>query len=282
MERVYGLPPRIGTLRGPSLNAGPDGAHVTAPVGTLLTWLTELDDGAVTELLLDGPQRVTSLCGVMKGRAPSFFSGDRQAFTKLRFHAASETFEFFQPIKMRDDPFWFDMTEVMQAGHGGLPGLLEKKLGTRGVHIDPTKYVEVNNRLLRLLSVTDRDLHIEPVTDEGKDIDTVVDIFHHLNSAGTTLSSGDLALARVAAKWPVVREEMDGHVKAWRNHGFHIAIDWLLRCVNAVVNGEVAFQHLHDTLGDEVKDGLQRTFRTLLGSGPSPTSGVARTRSDEH
>ena len=204
---------------------------------------------------------MTSLYGVIKGQPPAFFNGDHKAFTNLRFHAANERFEFFQPIKMKDDPLWFDVTEVMQSGVGGLPGLLEKKLGPPGVNIDPASYIEVNNRLLRLLGVTARDFHIEQVTDAGKNIDTVVDIFNRLNSAGTTLSSGDLALARIAAKWPEVREEMERHVKAWRTHGFHFALDWLLRCVNAVVNGEAAFQHLHDTPGDEVRDGLQRTVK---------------------
>ena len=238
-----------------------DSLYREHPVGSLLTWLTSLDDGTVTELLLDGQQRVTSLYGVIKGRVPTFFSGDHEAFTSLHFHAANERFEFFQPIKMKDDPLWFDVTQVMQGGLGDLPVLLERKLGTPGVHIDPTGYIEVNNRLLRLLSVTDRHLHIEQVTDVEKSIDTVVDIFNRLNSSGTTLSSGDLALARIAAKWPEVREEMDRHVKEWRTHGFDFALDWLLRCVNAVVNGEAAFQHLHDTPGDEVRAGLQRTVR---------------------
>ena len=238
-----------------------DSLYRKHPVGSLLTWLTTLDDGTVTELLLDGQQRVTSLYGVIRGRTPAFFSGDRQAFRGLRFHVATERFEFFQPIKMRDDPLWFDVTEVMQAGDGGLETLLEKKLGTPGDQIDPTKYIAFNNRLLRLLSVTERDLYIEQVTDAGKSVDTVVEIFNRLNKAGTTLSSGDLALARIAAKWPKVREEMGRHVRAWRTHGFHFALDWLLRCVNAVLNGEAAFQHLHDAPGDEVRDGLRRTVK---------------------
>ena len=240
-----------------------DSLYRKHPVGSLLTWLTTGDDGTTTELLLDGQQRVTSLYGAIKGRAPAFFSGDDGAFSNLRFHAGNERFEFFQPIKMKDDPLWFDVTEVMKAGDGGLPGLLEKKLGTPGAHIDPTRYIEVNNRLLRLLSVTDRDLHIEQIADERKNIDTVVDIFNRLNSAGTTLSSGDLALARIAAKWPDVRREMGRHVEGWREHRFHFTLDWLLRCMNAVVHGEAAFQHLHDTPGKQVKDGLQRTVKHI-------------------
>ena len=71
------------------------------PVGSLLTWVTQRDNGTSTELLLDGQQRVTSLYGVIKGRAPSFFSGDERAFTGLRFHVGREKFEFYQPIKMK-------------------------------------------------------------------------------------------------------------------------------------------------------------------------------------
>ena len=238
-----------------------DSLYREHPVGGLLTWLTTDDGGATTELLLDGQQRVTSLYGVIKGRPPTFFSGDDRAFSNLRFHTGTKRFEFFQPIKMRDDPLWFDVTEVMRAGNGGLPGLLEKKLGTPGKDIDATRYIEVSNRLLRLLNVTNRDLHIEQITDEGKDIDTVVDIFNRLNSAGTKLSSGDLALARIAAKWPDVRKDMGRQIKKWRRHEFRFTLDWLLRCMNAVVKGEAAFQHLHDTPGEQVKDGLTRAVK---------------------
>ena len=238
-----------------------DSLYREHPVGGLLTWLTTDDEGATTELLLDGQQRVTSLYGVIKGRAPAFFSGDDRAFSNLRFHAGSKKFEFFQPIKMRDDPLWFDVTEVMKAGDGGLSSLLEKKLGTPGKDIDATRYIEVTNRLLRLLSVTNRDLHIEQIADEEKNIDTVVDIFNRLNSAGTTLSSGDLALAKIAAKWPEVRKDMGRHVEEWRNHDFHFTLDWLLRCMNGVVKGEAAFQHLHDTPGEQVRGGLERTVK---------------------
>lgn len=227
------------------------------PVGSLLTWVTQRDNGTSTELLLDGQQRVTSLYGVIKGRAPSFFSGDERAFTGLRFHVGSEKFEFYQPIKMKDDPLWFDVTEVMRADTGGVAQLLQLKL--HGASVDESDRWDFMSRSLRLLNVAKKDFHIEQIADEGKSIETVVDIFNRLNSAGTTLSRGDLALARIAAKWPGVRKEMRRDIKRWKGHGFRFTLDWLLRCVNAVVNGEAAFQHLHDTPGGDVKDGLRRT-----------------------
>ena len=74
----------------------------------------------VVKLLLDGQQRMTSLYGVVRGKPPKFFDGNAQAFTGLRFHLDTETFAFYQPVKMQDDPLWIDVTELMQKGTAGL------------------------------------------------------------------------------------------------------------------------------------------------------------------
>ena len=86
------------------------------PVGGLLVWATDAKTaahrgdrpirGGIVKLLLDGQQRMTSLYGVVRGRPPKFFDGNALAFTGLRFHLDSETFAFYQPIKMQDDPLW--------------------------------------------------------------------------------------------------------------------------------------------------------------------------------
>ena len=98
------------------------------PVGGLLVWVTptqaattrgdqELPPGFV-KLLLDGQQRITSLYGLVRGKAPVFFEGNAGAFTDLRFHLVDEVFSFYQPLKMRDDPLWVDVTELLQQGAG--------------------------------------------------------------------------------------------------------------------------------------------------------------------
>jgi hypothetical protein len=92
------------------------------PVGSLLVWETDADAAAVRgngekvggtkRLLLDGQQRITSLYGVARGRPPAFFDGNASAFTGLRFNIADETFEFYAPVKMKDDPRWIDVTQL--------------------------------------------------------------------------------------------------------------------------------------------------------------------------
>ena len=96
------------------------------PVGGLLTWETHADGSlvrgeatvtrALRVLILDGQQRITSLYGITRGRPPAFFQGDEKAFSGLRFNVEDETFEFYAPAKMRDDPRWIDVTSLFTQG----------------------------------------------------------------------------------------------------------------------------------------------------------------------
>lgn len=237
-----------------------DSLYRRYPVGSLLTWITSLEGGGASELLLDGQQRITSLYGVIKGEIPDFFHGDETSFSNLYFHAGEERFEFFQPTKMKGDPLWFDVTRVMKGGVSGLADLLAEQLGAPGEKLDPIDVIAINNRLLHLLGITGIDLHIEQIAGEGHSVDTVVDISNRLNSAGTKLSSGDLALARIAAKCPDAWGEMRSRLKAWRIQGFSFTVDWLLRCVNAIATAEASSRHLHDAPREEVQAVLARTF----------------------
>ena len=228
------------------------------PVGSLLTWLTTRD-GIKTELLLDGQQRVTSLYGVIKGHAPKFFSGDAHAFKNLYFHAKDERFEFYQPIKMKGEPLWFDVTKVMQAGAGGIFDLVNGQFEANT--IDPRLSLQIMQALNRLVALGAKNFHIEQIADDNKKIGEVVDIFNRLNSAGTRLSKGDLALAKVAVKWPDVRNEMRKVIQEWNKHDFDFTLDWLLRCANAVICGEAAFRHLHNISRNTFENGLLRTVK---------------------
>lgn len=240
------------------------------PVGGLLVWATESKtashrgDGqlaaGVVKLLLDGQQRMTSLYGVVRGKPPKFFDGNERAFIGLRFHLETETFEFYQPLKMQGDARWIDVTELMSRGQDGHERLIEKladdpEIGTRAV-----KY---SGRISRILGILEIDLHIEEVTGTDKSLDVVVDIFNRVNSGGTKLSKGDLALAKICADWPEGREVMKAKLKEWSRADFHFNLDWLLRSVNTVLTGEAKFQHLHEKTAEEIQGGLSRANKHI-------------------
>ena len=240
------------------------------PVGGLLVWVTESKsadrrgDGPIApgnvRLLLDGQQRMSSLYGVVRGKPPKFFDGNPQTFTGLRFHLADEAFEFYQPIRMRDDPLWIDVTELMKGGMAGLGGFMSRLKAT------PEQIGEFVGRLSLLLGITEIDLHVEEVTGAEKSLDVVVEIFNRVNSGGTKLSKGDLALAKICAEWPDARNQMKAKLQEWEDAGYYFNLDWLLRSVNTVLTGEARFAHLHNKTAPEIKDGLARACKQIDAS----------------
>jgi hypothetical protein len=212
------------------------------------------------KLLLDGQQRITSLYGVVRGKPPKFFDGNAQAFTGLRFHLESEVFGFYQPVKMKDDSLWIDVTELMRRGTSGLGEFVARLSAQPELAPKVGEYV---GRLSRLLAITDVDLHVEEVTGADKSLDVVVDIFNRVNSGGTKLSKGDLALAKICADWPEGRDGMKAKLKRWAKADYHFNLDWLLRSVNTVLTGEAKFLYLHEKNSAEVQDALERATKYI-------------------
>lgn len=232
------------------------------PVGSLLIWMTkteeadtrgdgELQPGTV-KLLLDGQQRITSLYGIIRGKPPQFFDSNAQAFTGLYFNLADEVFEFYAPAKMKDDPQWISVSELMKTGAGEAI----RQLATNP-DLAPclTEYIERVNAIDQIKYI---DLHIEEVAGEDKTVEVVVDIFNRVNSGGTKLSKGDLALAKICAQWPEARKEMKKRLEKWRRAGFNFRLDWLLRIINVIVTGEATFGALKDVKTEQIKTGLVR------------------------
>lgn len=247
-----------------------DSLYRRHPVGGLLVWVTASEgadhrgDGqlapGVVKLLLDGQQRMTSLYGVVRGKAPKFFDGNERTFTGLYFHLEEESFSFYLPMKMADDALWIDVSELMAKGSAGM-GEYITRLSAHPVHSQ--RVGDYVSRLSHLLSIIDIELHIDEVTGADKSLDVVVDIFNRVNSGGTKLSKGDLALAKICAEWPTAREEMKSRIKTWHDAGYDFDLDWLLRSVNTVVTGEARFIYLHDRGTQEIKDGLSRATKNI-------------------
>jgi len=231
------------------------------PVGSLLVWVTKTETAdargeqpltpGTVKLLLDGQQRITSLYGIVRGKPPKFFDGNVQAFTGLYFNLEEETFEFYSPTKMKDDPAWLSVTTIMRDGAGEtMQHLL--KVPEFQPHI--SKYL---NRINAIENIKAIDLHMEEVTGEDKTVDVVVDIFNRVNSGGTKLSKGDLTLAKICAEWPEARDEMKKRLSKWRKAGYQFKLDWLLRNINAVVTGEALFTAMKNVDAATFRHGLE-------------------------
>ncbi len=232
-------------------------------MGSLLVWVTKTESAAArgdgelapgcVKLLLDGQQRITSLYGIIRGRPPRFFDGSANAFTGLYFNLEDEAFEFYGPVKMKDDPRWVSVSELIQQDVGALV--------TR-IYSDETlrpKLETYVSRASAVRGIQDVDLHVEEVTGEDKTVDVVVDIFNQVNSGGTKLSKGDLALAKVCAQWPEARQEMRSRLDKWHRAGFKdFRLEWLLRCINTILTGEAMFAALERVDTAQFRQGLQQ------------------------
>ncbi|MDE2860449.1 MAG: DUF262 domain-containing protein [Chloroflexota bacterium] len=233
------------------------------PVGTLLTWKTQTENVAVrgsgqlqagyVSLLLDGQQRITSLYGIVRGKNPPFFEGDSSVFRGLYFNVLTETFSFYAPIAMQNDPAWISVTELMRE---------DIKPFVDRIKDDPVLAPELASIVGRLTSITgirDMELHTEELSGEYLDEDIVVEIFNRVNSSGTNLSKGDLALAKLCAKWPEARKQMNMRLSKWKNAGFSFKLDWLLRCVTTLITGEAQFTALANVKVVQFREGLIKT-----------------------
>ncbi len=237
------------------------------PVGSLLVWVTKTEGATVrgdgklppgtVRLLLDGQQRITSLYGIICGRPPKFFDGNEQTFTGIYFNLEDESFEFYSPLKMKDDPLWINVTEVMRSGVGEF---MQRFVAEPEFQPRLTHYI---NRINAIEGIKQVDLHVEEVTGEDKTVDVVVDIFNRVNSGGTKLSKGDLALAKVCAEWPEARAEMKARLDRWRRADFHFRLELLLRCINAILTGEALFSALEKVDGTTFRKGLERAERAV-------------------
>ncbi len=248
------------------------------PVGSLLMWETQTEkaevkgDGSLASgtvrLLLDGQQRVTSLYGIIRGKPPDFFDGNEKAFLNLYFNLDDEEFEFYGPVKMRDDPRWISVTELMQSGAGNF---ISKIMGIPTISENGHQLEAYINRLNAIGNIREREFHIEEVSGADKEMDDIVDIFNEVNSGGTKLSKGDLALAKICGSWPEAREAMQARLRKWGNAGYYFSLDWLLRCITAILTGHADFAVLFpkDEHGNDLfsvpafQDGLRRAEKHI-------------------
>lgn len=229
------------------------------PVGSLLMWETAPDSVSVRgdiagtgvrHLLLDGQQRITTLYGVLRGTAPPFFEGNASAFTGLYFNVATEEFAFYQATRMRGDQTWVDVHKLFKGGGiGPFISLFQQ---------DPESAQLYLERLNRLHQISDRDFNIEKITALDLAVDEVVDIFNRVNSGGTKLSKGDLALASICASWPQARQTMRDMLAVWDKAGYQFGLDWLLRNITAVAVQRSEFASLEKVDARQFRSSLER------------------------
>lgn len=242
------------------------------PIGELLVWNTSTDpelsrgSGPLTpgnvNLILDGQQRMTTLYGIIRGKPPKFFDGNPNAFTNLYFNVEDESFEFYLAAKMKGDKSWISVTELMQAGASSyVQSKMQENPDPDNVHFWVTHIATLN----KLDNIKKLEIHVETVSGADKTIDVVVDIFNNVNSGGTKLSKGDLALAKICGEWPGARESLKAILTRFHRAGYDFSTEWLLRCVTVYLTGQPYFNILGQIPIEQIKKALPET-ENMIGT----------------
>lgn len=157
---------------------------------------------------------------------------------------------------MKDDRNWISISELMQKEAGNYVMSVE----------DADKRAFLMNNLDKLNAIANikkTDLHIQEVAGDNMTIDVVVEIFNNVNSGGTKLSKGDLALAKICAQWPQARQEMKRILDRLCNAGYEFNLDWLLRCVTVYLTNKPYFSELATVSITDFQTALAETDKLI-------------------
>jgi hypothetical protein len=221
--------------------------------------------------LLDGQQRLTSLSLAIQGES------EAELHQRAFFDLENELFylgEMKRTITKRidaGDPLIVPLSIIVTPAHGSdaeiqaiehiMQSLREqRKLASKGL-----KEVEYRKRLQRVAAMLSRDALCEEFTDEHEE--HAFELFSRLNKGGTSLSTGDVAAARLAsAATKKIVAPMRAVVAEREMRVLGINFVFLLRTLVTVHRGNCSFFKLPRNWADdtgEIEASWRRTERAL-------------------
>lgn len=236
------------------------------PTGHFLIWKTYKpqrgrgntmpSENSFSRLILDGQQRLTSVYTLFEGKPPAFYEGETLYFD-LYFHLIEEDFQFYQKAKMGADPLWIPVTPFFSKGINKFLDELSQLPDDRQI-----LYTRHLSKFNQLDAIRNYAYNLDEVTD--KPVTEIVEIFNWVNTSGTELRKGDLALAHICTYWPESRDVLRKASEQFKAAGFSFDLEFLTRCVSSVAVGNFLFEGGFDKATPEtIKDAWERTFHVL-------------------
>lgn len=244
------------------------------PIGAVIYW--EIPDKFRTEygdlirplaedlpengryMVIDGQQRLTSLLLVKRGEIAI---RGRKRRISLFFNPVDEEFELGSK-KIKKDPFWFNVTEVLNAEDE--LELIEERANKYDLALSKNPRVRRNLTKLRNTFKT-YEMHLIPAKlryseDFLSTFEKISRIFVNLNSKGTRIRMPDLALALLTAKvrkdvGTPFRQKFEEILKELENEKFAVDESVLIRLYSAIATGTTRFNEARRIL--EEKEGQE-------------------------
>ena len=238
------------------------------PVGGLLFWKTqdppelknvgELPEKLGTfQVILDGQQRLTTLYMLITGDIPPYYKDEdiEIDIRDLHFNVDDGDFQYFQPVRMRDNPRWIKVVDCLSGDSVNVFTIAQKIAGDDGAAFQIAQ--EFSDNLSRLKDIKHIDLPIQLVPAEAT-LDDAIDVFDRVNSLGTKLTEAELALTHVTGKWPQARRTIKAKMDRLGALNLDLDLNFMTRALVCTVTGQARYEQIHDSSLPELVDGWGR------------------------
>lgn len=250
------------------------------PMGSILCWrASEYESARTTSSsegkrvwIVDGQQRTTALC-LLLGKRPYWFPAPelwnthfQKCDVRVNLLSNPEDLELSLPNPViTKSSQWIPIRSLLNLPETDIPAKAVSILTTLGKQ--PTETQELS-RVMAIITVLHAAFRREVVLIEiGHDPVHVAEIFSRLNSAGTRVNEGDIALALIAVRqegW--VRDELLPYIEDLAEKGFEFDPSFLIRSMAAVRRGTSRLKDVPREFWEEnpeFREGWQRTKRAV-------------------
>ena len=243
------------------------------PVGGLLFWKTQdppelknLDKvperlGTV-QVILDGQQRLTTLYMLATGEIPPYYVS-RDINTDIRdlyYNLEDGDFQYFQPVRMRDNPRWVQVTDCFNGNSVNVFSIAQKTVGKDEAAFQQAQLYE--SHLNKLKGIREINLPVQMVPPEAS-LDDAIDVFDRVNSLGTKLTDAELALTHVTGKWSQARRTLKAKMDQLQQQRFEFDLTFMTRALVCTVTDHALFEQIHPVKRPELEEGWLKLSKIL-------------------
>jgi len=245
------------------------------PVGGLLFWKTDhppelknvdkLPERLGTiQVILDGQQRLTTLCMLINGEIPAYYT-DRDVEREkdprdLYYNLESADFQYYRASEMEGNPLWWRVVDCMKRTDINVFEIAQKQSATPDEAFRLAQLY--NGHLTRLRQVRDIDLPTQSVPPHAT-LEDAITIFDLVNSQGTKLTDAELALTHVTGKWSQARRIMKSRSAELGARHFPFDLTFMTRALTGVVSRRALFPTIHGQPKEALEKGWSRLDKIL-------------------
>ncbi len=195
------------------------------PIGYILLWDvkekndqnrsigTNLKSFEVSQYVIDGQQRLTSLYAVTTGE-PVINSDFKEIKITIDFNPFTETFETSTPATEQDSEYFHDITGLFNISQQfQLINAFKENFELRnGRKLSSEENLQIDQTLSRVAGIMNVELQLLTLSDD-MDIATASDVFVRINSKQADLSQADFILTLLSVRWAEGKREIQKFAK---------------------------------------------------------------------